>query len=492
MKLVFLLTLLCSFSFAQNLKPVAEADIKHEGGSIAVNINGRVYHYLSGIGWLEDFGSFRLKLIDGRVYREEIDKSPKLLKIRYGRLFGNRIVLDFQGLSSDDLSYLRASGTVRSDEVLEIKLPRLEHAENLIKDFDYLNQELEDVGENTIFKLFGDDFQYRIFTLSKPTRLVIDFKKVFIAIDREVRPGVIQRRFKAQNSKYESVVNMLEIDPRTGRFELAEALDRGDKLANMATRGFAAINAGYFDTSNFKTIGFLKIDGNTLNLPSRNRACLAFDKQHFIIDRVQTEVELKLNAKSFFASLPDQEADIQLFTYPATIDPQDKALILVKDSRVISNAFSPQTVPENGFAILYRPIIPDLLAARAGDSASYSLKILPKDFALLDNAVEAGPLLLKDFVDVYQPGLEHFQTGVKILDSYTQQAAIGLKENGNVILLVADKMRAAELIPVLQELGAKDAMRLDSGSSAALYLDGKLLNTFNGRKIVTALIFRPD
>ena len=494
MKSLFLtVLLLLSFSFGQNLSKLPVEQVNKSHGFITVQYEGHKYHYLEGIGWLEDFDGFNLKIIDGQVFVESLNQAPSITNIRYGNLFGNRIVLDISGLEARDLKYLIGSGTIERDEVLEIALPKLDYELGLIKDFGLINQDIINLENKTIFKLFGSDFEYRIFVLSKPTRLVIDFKEVFIAIDRQIKPGIIRKRFKTETAKASTVVDLLEINPSVGHFELAQAIGTGGKLKSLAGEAFLGINAGYFDTSNYQHIGLLKVGGELLSLPSRNRASFAFNEKQIIIDRVQTNVNIKVASKDYHATLAEQDSDIILFTTAGSlVGNENKAIILVQNSTVISNSFGPQAVPENGFAIVYKPIIPSLLEVKTGDSASYDLQIFPKEFNYFDNAVEAGPLLLKDFEDAYEPELEHFQTDSKILDSYTQQAAIGIKENGNIILLVADKMIAKELIPLLQSLDVKDAMRLDSGSSATLFANSKVLNRFFSRKIVTAIVFVLD
>ncbi len=82
--------------------------------------------------------------------------------------------------------------------------------------------------------------------------------------------------------------------------------------------------------------------------------------------------------------------------------------------------------------------------------------------------------------------------GQRILDAYTQQAAIGLGEDGAVYFVVAEAMNAAGLVPLLISLGIRDAMRLDSGSSTMLLADGQLLNRAQERRVVSAIVFLPD
>ncbi|MFA5595282.1 MAG: phosphodiester glycosidase family protein, partial [Trueperaceae bacterium] len=105
---------------------------------------------------------------------------------------------------------------------------------------------------------------------------------------------------------------------------------------------------------------------------------------------------------------------------------------------------------------------------------------------------EAGPLLVKDGLAAYQPELERFATGQRILDGLTQQAAVGVTADGSTLLVVAETMRASELVPLFLSLGADRAMRLDSGSSTTLVIDGRAVNRSTERRVVSAIVLVPQ
>jgi exopolysaccharide biosynthesis protein len=106
--------------------------------------------------------------------------------------------------------------------------------------------------------------------------------------------------------------------------------------------------------------------------------------------------------------------------------------------------------------------------------------------------VEAGPLLLKDGRPAFEPEREAFARGVRILDEVTQQAAIGVRADGTVLLVAAEAMVAADLVALFEALGARDAMRLDSGGSTTLVADGLVLNRRTERAVANAIVWRPE
>ena len=54
---------------------------------------------------------------------------------------------------------------------------------------------------------------------------------------------------------------------------------------------------------------------------------------------------------------------------------------------------------------------------------------------------------MKDGQPAYEPELERFALGQRILDGLTQQSAIGVTATGTTLLVVAETMRASELVP---------------------------------------------
>jgi exopolysaccharide biosynthesis protein len=149
-------------------------------------------------------------------------------------------------------------------------------------------------------------------------------------------------------------------------------------------------------------------------------------------------------------------------------------------------------VPPGGFALVYEPDIRELALVDEGNQAAIEVEFAEPAFGNSRYAVEGGPLLVQNGQPAYQPDLENFRQGDRILDGYTQQAAIGVKPDGTVLLVTADNMVASDLIPLFLSLGADRAMRLDSGASTSLYLEGKIVNRqTTERRVVTAIIFVP-
>ncbi len=168
-----------------------------------------------------------------------------------------------------------------------------------------------------------------------------------------------------------------------------------------------------------------------------------------------------------------------------------KGVLLVHGTQVVENKIGPRRVPEGGYALVYPADNRELALLDFGDTVFLDANLRPASFQGARYAVEAGPLLVKDGQPAYQPILESFALGERILDGLTQQAAIGVTADGTTLLVVAETMRASDLIPLFLSLGADRAMRLDSGSSTTLVVDGKVLNRASQRRVVSAIVLVP-
>jgi exopolysaccharide biosynthesis protein len=351
--------------------------------------------------------------------------------------------------------------------------------------------------EGTTVELRGPPLRYEVFTLVDPKRLVLDLvplQETKVIPERKVlRKGVVYRRFGAVTEIGTSAVHVLEFDPGSGAFRVVGASGEPRTLSELAEGAFAAINAGYFDTETFSAIGFLEVDDGLLSLPSRNRASVGFGAAGAVIDRVAAEVTIRVNGGAVFTGSSSASDSIAVSTATNLVVGTPRVgVITVANGVAQENKIGPRAVPKDGFALTYPAETRALALVNPGDRVALEVSLLPRSFNGVRYAVEAGPLLVASGHPALQPERESFQTGQRILDAYTQQAAIGLGGDGKVFFVVAEAMNAAGLVPLLISLGIRDAMRLDSGSSTMMLADGQLLNRAQERRVVSAIVFLPN
>lgn len=103
-------------------------------------------------------------------------------------------------------------------------------------------------------------------------------------------------------------------------------------------------------------------------------------------------------------------------------------------------------------------------------------------------AVGGGPRLVNQGRITVNPVAEGF-TEDKIVEGSATRSAIGVKADGNIILLTVPEATIRELAVIMQKLGAVDAMNLDGGASSGLWFQGEYI-TEPARLLSNALIFK--
>jgi hypothetical protein len=430
---------------------------------------------------------------------EDRTGPPRVTSIRFGGTGSIRIVFDLAGpVDRVALGRSTRQGRLEEGQRLELSLPPLQLPVGDIEPYQTTEVTAQTTPTETRVSVIGSGaMSYRAYILESPLRYVIDIVPLTFAnvtpVTREVRPGVVYKHFAFPSSAGSTGVHVLEIAPNTGEFRVVGDSGRAAPMTTLASGSLAGINAGYFDTQTFAAIGLLKVDYGLLSFPSRNRASIAFGNGRPIIGRVSAQLNVRINGQLYF-SQATSETDNNLAVYTGTgalVGDGTKGVITVSNGRVLENKVGPRQVPPNGFALVYEPDIRELALVDEGNQATIEVEFADPAFSSSRYAIEAGPLLVQNGQPAYQPDLEQFGQGIRI-DSFTQQAAIGVKPDGTVLLVTADNMVIPDLIPLFMSLGAENAMRLDSGASTSLYLEGKVVNRQTAtRRVVTAIIFVP-
>lgn len=498
-----LLSCLLSAALAQEaFYRVPDGLVHQEGGAVTLQSPQGDLVYIEGLGWSEPqpYGE-PLVTPEGVFAPPELlealgVRSPTLAGVRFGGSGTVRVVLDVTGLSAAGLGVSEAQGQLRDGEVLRLRLPELNLPAELPDPYRGVAVELVPQGGATELQLTAGEASYHLFTLDDPTRLVLDVTPhVHAQVEAEtrvLRPGVVYRRFAAPTAIGSSGVHVLEMAPGSGEFRVVGQNETPLPVSTLTSGAFAGINAGYFDTRTFDAIGLLKVDYGLLSLPSRQRASIGFDGAEAVIDRVRATVNIRIDGRLYSGGALGEDGPIKVVSAPGqSAGLPTEGVIVVAGGRVSANRVGPQTVPPGGFAIVYAPERRDLALVDPGARAAVEVEFEPSAFASVRYAVEAGPLLVSNGLPAFSPDLEQFRRGERILDEYTQQAAVGVKPDGTVLFVVADNMVAEDLVPLFLGLGAKEAMRLDSGGSTTLVIGGKVVNRASERKVVSAIVFVP-
>ena len=499
--------------------PLADARVEVTEGAVSLSRGDARLVYVDGLGWLAGFVAPPPHVREGVAWvvpevaaalgvASSPDAGPpptvagpaRLVGVRVAGDVDLRVVLDLDGVDVEALRGVGTLGRVDAGDALRLELPRLALPASLPTTAGVFDLAWHDGRAGTSLALSGGGFAYDVFALAEPARLVIDLRP-----DRDGVPatgerrevlgaGVVYRTFRALGSGGPSRVHVLEIAPGHGEWRVVGAPGEAQPTLRWADGGFAAINGGYFEPETRAAIGLLVIDGVWLSPPSRGRAVIGFAPEGVIIDRVQVRTGLWLDdhlALSLDHALAER---VSVHATPGAWAGSGRMGALTVDAQgtVVGNRVGPVRVPDDGRVIVYPPELRVAALAEPGARVRTAMRLRPAALERVSHAVEAGPLLVQGGRGAFAPELEAFARGVRILDEVTQQAAIGVAADGTVLLVAAEAMVAADLVPVMLDLGAVDAMRLDSGGSTTLVADGRVLNRQTERAVASAIVWLPE
>jgi hypothetical protein len=510
---------------------------------------GRV-GYLAGLGWthgavlpppaVDDAG--RLRLAPATAAGLGL---PHLAGVRTGLNDATtRLVVDFGATEAAALEAARREAVVAPDRALELALPGVLVPDGALLARDGLRLDaLPGRGADPPrLRLTAPAARATVFPLAGPTRLVIDLTPLppgaeptpgapagapeprdpgdapaapgaaaapgasaapgeaaggaSAAVEptlRALAPGVRYRTLAADGREGVSRVHVVELAPGAVELRVVGRSGEGRPVAAWADGGIAAINAGYFDPDGFDAIGLRRIGGTLLSWPSRGRAAVGFGPDGTVIARAGADVRVRVDGRlAAEARLAGDGPWAWSQREGARVgSARTGVLVLAAGGRVVANRIGPQPVPAGGAALAYDPAVRALALVEPGQRVQVRAELTPPALQRARWAVEAGPLLVQDGRPAFDPEREGFARGRRILDEATQQAALGVRPDGTVLLVVAERMVAQDLVPLFLRLGARAAMRLDSGSSATLVADGRAVNRLLSRRVESAIVAVP-
>jgi len=489
--------------------PLLGATLSVTGDARTVTYRSQSLTYVEGLGWLDSVGAAPPRLEGGVVWvaaeiaallgaqTNMLPPTQTLAAVRISTGAQIRMVLDLPGLDADTLRPLSQIGTL-SEGPLVILVPTLSSSPLPTAAGPFDLSWGESAGWLSL-KVSGPPFGFEVFALAHPTRLVIDLLPASNGVTppgvsvEEIAPGIIYRTFRAPSSNGASRVHVLEVAPSAGNWAVRAEPGTSRTTLQWLDGAIAGINGGYFNTANREAIGLLIVDGAWVSPPSRNRAAVAFGPDGVTIARVQSSTAIWADEVQLINHDDQAARELGIYEQPGSFAGTRLQGVLAIDHAgfVLANRIGPLAVPDGGFVLSYPPQLRNLAMVEPGARLRFERNLTPSALQRASFAVEAGPLLLQGGRDAFMPELESFARGVRILDDVTQQAAIGVRADGTVLLVAAETMTAADLIPLFLSLEAVDAMRLDSGGSTTLVAAGRSLNRTSERAVANAIALIP-
>lgn len=340
--------------------------------------------------------------------------------------------------------------------------------------------------------------KYVIFSLKKPNRIVIDFKKISkVKQVTDIAQGVIYTYSQEYLDNKPETMHVLEIAPSSGYILKPilgqDTLIQKGTLTEMAKQAgaVAAINASYFD-SDVWVVGNLLLDKKLISAEDSPHTALIIDNKdeaNIIAGTAYVgEVRRSDGQKAAITGVNRPRITNDLILYNDAYDARTCTNVYgtevkIKNGRVIevSNIgnliLQPNTIvlsgngTEAGF----------LQALKVGSKVTLRQSFGVPAANVAKHVIGAGPLLVNEGVNSVESSSEDIASD--IAQGRAPRTAIGIRADGTILIVVVDGrssisagMTLNELADYMVKLNANKAMNFDGGGSSEMVLNGEVVN----------------
>ncbi len=292
-------------------------------------------------------------------------------------------------------------------------------------------------------------------------------------------------------------INIVELNTNVNPYLKIKPQIASSKLNSKTTirkiaqkqRAVVAINGGFFKPQTGVPLGALMIDGKVLTGPIYNRVGMAIfeegNKIAFKMDNIVFDINAYTKKRTLKIDNINQPRMLSTHTLLYTSDwgiqsptaPKHCFNILIRGNKVIKISANPIPLAQNDMVIQGKK---ESMIELLKDGEIYINLKLQENLKNAKHIIGAGPYLVKNsqiYVDVKTQKLQ-------AIGGKNPRSAIGYKNDGTFIIVTVDGreqssvgMTLFELATLMKNLGCEYAMNFDGGSSSAMYVKGKIVNT---------------
>ena len=294
---------------------------------------------------------------------------------------------------------------------------------------------------------------------------------------------------------YKQEIFTLEFNPLDKRIEFKPVLSFDnvfgfEKLSELCNRtdAFAAVNGGFFYEYG-DPVGMVVIDGNMFMSSAGYDPVFVVDKNGASFKKIISELSFSIkDEKTYINKLNRTGLDGNIVLYTNDYGTTNRAKIKNTSIRVendIVTSITKDTIEEVPIKKDSRLIsffgkkasLVNELGIKEGDKVNIEIK---PQFGGIYQAYECGSMLVKDGISVV-PDKDRW---VGNLNNRDPRTAIGIKEDGRIVLIVVDGRQPGysngftgkELANYLVSIGMKDGAMLDGGATSQIFVEGSLRN----------------
>jgi hypothetical protein len=353
-------------------------------------------------------------------------------------------------------------------------------------------------GLNSILELeISKHATVQLSSLSNPDRVVVD---VVIPDAPSPIPGI------APSGINYLVANQLHlVTLEAGKFKpqvVTAGIGGGKTALEYAedANAVVAVNGGYYDVAQSLSVDLLVSNNQILSYARGNRATLGLLTDDLFGTRAiwgtpKVRLNLGLNGKTLGVNTARAAPHPQWLTYFVgdgfvPTGSLGFMTMVVQDGKILElhdESFIP-TLGQITFSL--NPLAFPGFTANVNDFITISTTWSDPLFASAQDILAAGPKLVTNSLYAVNPTLEGFDPTKEIWRK-TKQVAIGLDQQNNWVVAFLESGTPEEFARALITAGLKEAMRLDSGGSAQVFLAGGMLPNSASRAVPNAIVFVP-
>ncbi len=340
-----------------------------------------------------------------------------------------------------------------------------------------------------------------LFTLANPHRVVVDVRTDHLRpVDILWAPGLRWRQQYVTVAGKTFPVYWLQLSPESSQRTLRPIWTDPTTatgitpLQTMAQRwqAAAAINAGFFNRNNQYPLGAVRYSNDWISGPILGRGVVGWGNGQVQMDRLTLRQTLRTGSGQTYPIQAINSGYVQagmgLYTpaWGSTYRPvtESERIVTVRNQRVVGQQSVTGDVsvpiPQDGYILALRAYDTPAPALTSGTAVTLQSDFVPATLAPFPHIVGGGPLLIRNRGIVLDAALEQF--GSAFASQAAPRSAIGHTANGDILLVAIHNSPAgpgptlAETAQIMAQLGSVNALNLDGGSSASLYLGGRLIN----------------
>lgn len=249
-----------------------------------------------------------------------------------------------------------------------------------------------------------------------------------------------------------------------------------------------AINGGFFKPQTGVPLGALMIDGEILTGPIYNRVGIAIfdDGSSFKMDNIKFDITAYNSAGTIKVDNINQPRMLSTYNLLYTSDwgeyspiaPKNCYNMLIRNNKILKISANPIEMQQNDL-VLSAPKGTIQNLAKNNKEIFIDIK-LQESLKQAQHIIGAGPYLVKNS-EIYT---DYKAQKLEAISGKNPRSAIGYRNDGTFIIVTVDGREKAsvgmtlyELAKLMKKIGCEYAMNFDGGSSSALYIKGKIVNS---------------